>query len=537
MSFDFGSCALAQARAGPSLVIPNMVVKIALNDPYEVDDIAGVVDLRPAHFVAPAAPQALIQTPSTNLTSVNVQVDGEPAEVPPVPTSHPPLATEPAANLYGSLSKAARTHPCGPDAELLHKVAIALAAGGARSAEDFKDLQPSELALVWPSLAAFDYGFLEHLSAMWRPLPTAGVGTSQMMPAKLNEADLFQSFPTETKRMAFYAGLWRHGQFTVSLEDAQEYGRLLPQAMEVERQRLATDGIPRLMTLEVVRTLVSRTPSCGEDEAHVKRARTVRMDPVVAELDRSMPVLRAARLAATPPPPAVFAQILRDLSKMPEDAMMRKAVHLFGSPPPSLPAARSDWLRAKLSCLGSVSTDFLSDDSIWRCLSSWRRSAAQYAAAVDLWGRVAQSVSCQPWPPSQETLSAFAFCFGNGASLSRYLPHIRMAIRLVEAPLGTLADTGALVRGSVKMTLPGLKRYKPRATALETRRLSQCVRVQFARQDVGDSWVVARHFCLRYGSEVVPMEGRGEHSEVRIDSSTNPITVSLVLHRRKLQTS
>ena len=61
---------------------------------------------------------------------------------------------------------------------------------------------------------------------------------------------------------------------------------------------------------------------------------------------------------------------------------------IVGSEPPVLPAARATWLLQQRRLIaGQDLDDALLDDTIWRCLSSWRRSGLQYAVAVDLWGR------------------------------------------------------------------------------------------------------------------------------------------------------
>ena len=114
-----------------------------------------------------------------------------------------------------------------------------------------------------------------------------------------------------------------------------------------------------------------------------------------------------------------------------------------------------------------------------------------------------------PWPPSRGVLDAYAFFFKHGPSLSRYLSHIRSALRLLEAPVGVLAETAGMIRGAMKLS-GGSVRFKPRADAEQTRALVNCARKDFGRSDIADSWIVARHFCLRYGAEVVPMQTAGK---------------------------
>ena len=170
-------------------------------------------------------------------------------------------------------------------------------------------------------------------------------------------------------------------------------------------------------------------------------------------------------------------------------------------------------------------------------MASWRASAAQYASAIQLWGRAAELCEMDPWPPSRGVLDAYAFFFKHGPSLSRYLSHIRSALRLLEAPVGVLAETAGMIRGAMKLSV-GSVRFKPRADAEQTRALVNCARKDFGRSDIADSWIVARHFCLRYGAEVVPMQTAGNHSAVHVAEEKNALpVVTLTLFRRKMHNS
>ena len=143
----------------------------------------------------------------------------------------------------------------------------------------------------------------------------------------------------------------------------------------------------------------------------------------------------------------------------------------------------------------------------------------------------------EPWPPSRGVLDAYAFFFKHGPSLSRYLSHIRSALRLLEAPVGVLAETAGMIRGAMKLS-GGSIRFKPRADAEQTRALVNCARKDFGRSDIADSWIVARHFCLRYGAEVVPMQTAGTHSAVHVAEEKDALpVVTLTLFRRKIHNS
>ena len=99
----------------------------------------------------------------------------------------------------------------------------------------------------------------------------------------------------------------------------------------------------------------------------------------------------------------------------------------------------------------------LQKNSIWETMASWRVSAAQYASAIQLWGRAAKLCEMDPWPPSRGVLDAYAFFFKHGPSLSRYLSHIRSALRLLEAPVNVLAETAGMIRGAIRFSAGGIR--------------------------------------------------------------------------------
>ena len=165
-------------------------------------------------------------------------------------------------------------------------------------------------------------------------------------------------------------------------------------------------------------------------------------------------------------------------------------------------------------------------------MASWRVIVAQYASAIQLWSRAAELCGLDPWPPSRGVLDAYAFFFKHGPSLSRYLSHIRSALRLLEAPVGVLAETTKIICGAM-IYAKGV-RFKPRADAEQTSTLMNCARKDFGRSDIADNWLVARHFCLRYGAEVVPMQTAGNHSAVHVAEEKEALpVVTLALFRRE----
>ena len=162
-----------------------------------------------------------------------------------------------------------------------------------------------------------------------------------------------------------------------------------------------------------------------------------------------------------------------------------------------------------------------------------RRQWHRGVSALRSWGRAAKLCEMDPWPPSREVLDANAFFFEHGPSLSRYQSHIRSALRLIKAPVNVLAKTAGMIRGAMKLSAGGVH-FKPRADAEQTRALVNGAKKDFGCSDIANNWIVARHFCLRYGAEVVPMQTVENHSAVHVAEKKNALpVVTLTLFRRK----
>ena len=143
----------------------------------------------------------------------------------------------------------------------------------------------------------------------------------------------------------------------------------------------------------------------------------------------------------------------------------------------------------------------------------------RHASAVQLWGEAAGLAQEQPWPPAYASACAFCSLFRSSATLGKYLSHIRSVLSLLRASPGYLADTTRLVKGAEK-AMAGQVRPRVWATAVQTRELVAWAG-QTGRQDIGWSWAVSRHFCLRYsetlslGADAAPFRfvGSGTGSE------------------------
>jgi hypothetical protein len=257
----------------------------------------------------------------------------------------------------------------------------------------------------------------------------------------------------------------------------------------------------------------------------------------VRQFATMMAVIRHVRAGGTMPSTSVLAQILRCVSATSAALVTSRWVMCAGSAPPTLPHQRANWLQCMPRTLRDSVLTMLEEDAIWLELGQWRKSAAQYASAVQLWGRAASLIQSDAWPPCQRVLEVFVFFFRNGDSLANYISHLRSVLTVLRSPLGILENTTGMLEGARKLTPLSCRRVRQRASAEQTRRLAHAATCELLRSDVGESWVVARHFCLRYGAEVVPLEGNGSHSKIDIIAPTGEAgrQVSITLYDRKLQ--
>ena len=155
-------------------------------------------------------------------------------------------------------------------------------------------------------------------------------------------------------------------------------------------------------------------------------------------------------------------------------------------------------VEAKRARLTGASSAEYEQHAMWVEFAGWRKSAPQYASAVRLWGEAAAAAGRECWPPPPAVLHVFIRFFRNGSSLQRYVSHIRSVCRWLQIPLGALEDTERLMRGAEKLTPASARRAKVRATGVETRRLHEWTKAA-GYPVLVESWVVARHFCFRYG--------------------------------------
>ncbi len=126
----------------------------------------------------------------------------------------------------------------------------------------------------------------------------------------------------------------------------------------------------------------------------------------------------------------------------------------------------------------------------------FKRSARQYASAVELWGQASDLHRVAAWPPTEQTLAVFVGLFRSGVSLGRYLSHIRKILRWLRAPLGAVESTTWLVNGAKKSTPEAFLRPKQRATNAQTKLLIEWS-LNVGCRLMGAIWSVTRHVCSR----------------------------------------
>ena len=227
--------------------------------------------------------------------------------------------------------------------------------------------------------------------------------------------------------------------------------------------------------------------------------------PLVSEPDKqsaiaALRLVVAARRSGIVPPPLVLAHAIRVLHKA-----QAAPVEVSDQAPA---AAAREVLR------GAVPNAAFAERACWMEFQGWRKSALGYASAVSLWGQAAAAVKAAPWPPQQCTLDCFASLFRSGASLAQYLSRLRTVLAWLKSPPAAVADTGRLVRGAEKATGPEARKLKLRASPNDTRLLAKWVSDSAERPDIAVSWVVSRHFTLRYsetlliGTSLAPVKAR-----------------------------
>ena len=164
--------------------------------------------------------------------------------------------------------------------------------------------------------------------------------------------------------------------------------------------------------------------------------------------------------------------------------------------PESTPGIQATLLYAGLTLVGAMQLqDFV---TTWCCRKT--RSDRQWHHGVSSLRSTRQRLSCgvvqQDYAEWIRGRLVDEF-FTRMLSSLRYLSHIRSAFRLLEAPVGVLAETTEIICGAMKLFAKGV-RFKPRADAEQTRALVNCARKDFDRSDIADNWLVTRHFCFRY---------------------------------------
>ena len=236
-------------------------------------------------------------------------------------------------------------------------------------------------------------------------------------------------------------------------------------------------------------------------------------------------ILVHARSHCTAPPSDAFAKAITVICA--SGAYVGEVSAALGS---ATPLVRANWL-AQATARSRGMT--LHGRVLLQEMQNWRQSAPQYASAIRLWGKLARIIGQPEWPPTERVLEALTFAVQRATTLSRYCSHIRSCLRLVHAPLGALTDTSALTQGAAKNPLRE-PRFKASASAKQTQDLADFARNNLSNSELADSWVVARHFTLRYGCEVLALQCSPAHSEVQVRVHADVAEATIILHKRKM---
>ena len=94
--------------------------------------------------------------------------------------------------------------------------------------------------------------------------------------------------------------------------------------------------------------------------------------------------------------------------------------------------------------------------AVFREFCAWKKSARQYASAIELYGQACAAAEVQPWPPTPVARDlVMAFCHRAG-TMAYYFRAIRSVLSLLRADAGVLELTRTLVVGARKVRAQGL---------------------------------------------------------------------------------
>ena len=270
----------------------------------------------------------------------------------------------------------------------------------------------------------------------------------------------------------------------------------------------------------------------GEQHAGVQQVLT--RDPVAVDVacaDRevlaALELLATARASNQVPQPRVLADAIQAVARTPADRVQLLLQRNHGlsakRPRDRVESWRpQDAQRAEMQALCEL---------VWREFQSWHKSGLKYVSPVRLWGAIAEKMQVDPWPPSDGVLGGLAIAVQNGPTFLKYCGQVRSVLRLVKADLGSLSNTAGLARGASKANQTD--RFRPRASAKQTRDLAKHLTSE-GQSELADSFVVARQFCFRYGSEVIPLTTESSHSSVHLEEKAGRWEATVRLHQRKM---
>jgi hypothetical protein len=179
------------------------------------------------------------------------------------------------------------------------------------------------------------------------------------------------------------------------------------------------------------------------------------------------------------------------------------------------------------SAAGSVSC--LLDESAQRSmLAAIGNSLASYASGIRCWAAFMDATGSTPhFPATAEGVCRYIAIFAQGGTMNTYLKHLRWAHRFLRLQNCWHTEVIKQVcRGRLKLSNPPREKL-----ALQAKQVRELIRMAEEEGDIEQCALLAvGRLCLsRMPSECFPLEVRGEHSEVQIESDV----LRILLVRRK----
>ena len=162
-------------------------------------------------------------------------------------------------------------------------------------------------------------------------------------------------------------------------------------------------------------------------------------------------------------------------------------------------------------------------------LDAIKLSLKSYASGLRCWAAFVDAIGCCVHFPATET-NAIRYCamFGRVGTLTTYVQHLRWAHRFLRLRNEWHTDAVAQVVRDIKKS-PAPPRLRLALQADAVRKIVKCAEKQ-GDWEMAAMVVVGRAFLFRMPSECIPLQSRGDHSEVTFEG--NVFRIVLTLERR-----